>query len=383
MTQISNNVTGIYFKQLAQNKTNSASNVPVDTSQYARDNLIKQYLDNLALQNKPQILGDNSKPIFTPTGIGDYENMLVKDATGKVVQEVKYTKEGNKIVETVNVNSVDGSTLNKVITQDGNKKTMSINVKDKNGNDLINENRTYEKIDEDNAISTHNGQEYKISGLKGNVITVEHNGEKKVIDFEKMVNPETEKLDQSKTGNTITNEQKDFLISRLKNRSGDILLTIDKELDKLTFMDEKGYEGWYVGYQDSTERTLKTCAEANNMLELHELGHGVNEFNDKSGKCWSDVNQEYHSVRDKEIEIFNQTNKSSDYKQYMQKFMNGEHMLSRGFSKEECKLVGANEEFAEAYGFFNNMDIENVNFKTTSLVQHMPESVRMVHSQIS
>ena len=67
----------------------------------------------------------------------------------------------------------------------------------------------------------------------------------------------------------------------------------------------------------------------------------------------------------------------------MQKFMNGEHMLSRGFSQEECKLVGANEEFAEAYGFFNNMDIENVNFKTTSLVQHMPESVRMVHSQIS
>ena len=185
MTQISNNVTGIYFKQLAQNKTNSASNVPVDTSKYARDNLIKQYLDNLALQNKPQILGDNSKPIFTPTGIGNYENMLVKDATGKVVQEVKYTKEGNKIVETVNVNSVDGSKLNKVITQDGNKKTMSINVKDKNGNDLINENRTYEKIDDDNAISTHNGQEYKISGLKGNVITVEHNGEKKVIDFEK------------------------------------------------------------------------------------------------------------------------------------------------------------------------------------------------------
>ena len=33
MTQISNNVTGIYFKQLAQNKTNRASNVPVDTSQ--------------------------------------------------------------------------------------------------------------------------------------------------------------------------------------------------------------------------------------------------------------------------------------------------------------------------------------------------------------
>ena len=98
MTQISNNVTGIYFKQLAQNKTNSASNVPVDTSQYSRDNLIKQYLDNLALQNKPQILGDNSKPIFTPTGIGDYENMLVKDATGKVVQEVKYTNEGKLMI---------------------------------------------------------------------------------------------------------------------------------------------------------------------------------------------------------------------------------------------------------------------------------------------
>ena len=313
--------------------------------------------------------------------------MLVRDAHGNIVQEVKFFKKGNTITQTINVNSVDGSKFSKVLTQNGNKKTMDINVKDKLGNILVQENRTYERLDDDTAISTRNGVEYKISGLKGNVITVEHEGKKEVIDFNQKIFPTTEKLDQSSTGKNITDEQKEFLISRIKNRPGDLILTLANEIDKFTFMDEDGYEGWYCGYKDNRPearndaiRILKTCRAADNMLELHELGHGVNEQNNKSGNCWSDLNLIYHAVREKEINDFHNNMSSNDYKSYMQKFTNGENMLGSGMTKEECKLVSANEEFAETFGFYNNMDIENVNFRTTSLIQYMPASSRMAYN---
>ena len=348
-------------------------------------NLITQHVDGFIKQNKPA--QEYWRPQYSPAGFNNYDNMLVRDAQGNIVQEVKFSKKGNTITQTINVNSVDGSKFSKVLTQNGNKKTMDINVKDKLGNILVQENRTYERLDDDTAISTRNGVEYKISGLKGNVITVEHEGKKEVIDFNQKIFPTTEKLDQSSTGKNITDEQKEFLISRIKNRPGDLILTLANEIDKFTFMDEDGYEGWYCGYKDNRPeerndaiRILKTCRAADNMLELHELGHGVNEQNNKSGNCWSDLNLIYRAVREKEINDFHNNMSSNDYKLYMQKFTNGENMLGSGMTKEECKLVSANEEFAETFGFYNNMDIENVNFRTTSLIQYMPASSRMAYN---
>ena len=333
-------------------------------------NLIDKYLANLAMQNRPVI---NTKPIFTPAFDG-YNNMLQKDINGNTVQEVKYSKDGNKITETNFVRCYDGSIFNKIMTRDGNKKTMEIDFKDKDGNTLIQESRTYEKIDDDTAISTHNGKEYRISGLKGNILTIEHDGQKHVVDFDKKINAETEKITEEKTGNKITPSQKEFLISRIKNRPGDLILTFDKAIDSMTYLDIADYEGFY------NNRVLKTSPKADSALELHELGHGVND-NAAAGKArWSDNNPEYILAREQEINNYNNVNKDDDMDWRMQKFTTCDYFVKDGWSKEAAKQEGADEEFAETYSYINNMDIEDVNYRTTSLIQFMPKSVAIAYN---
>jgi len=382
MTQIPNNIT-LYSSQVGSSPKKTSEQVSVTNNQYGKDNLIGQYLDKLAQQNKPLDADSTLKPKFSPSGVDNYENMTVKDVNGNTVQEVKYSKEGSKIIENVKVNSYDGSALNKEMTKDGNKKTMTLDFKDKDGKILVQESRTYEKLDDDTAISTRNGEQYKISGLKGNLVTVEHNNEKKVIDFNKLVTSETENIDQSKTGKQITDEQKEFLISRFKDKSGDLLLTMGKEVDKLTFLDTDGYEAWYAGYPGHQERYVKTCRAAKALDNIHELGHGVNEFNDKSlgGARWTDKNEEYQNVRNAEINNLNSTTKSKDLKDLMQKFTNCEYFVKGGLMTPEiAKLEGADEEFAETFGFMNNIDVEDVKLRTTSLVQYMPKSVAIAYN---
>ena len=359
------------------------SNNTVSVSNFdSKTNLIAQYLDNLALGNKTQIQkSELCRPEYTNTGINDFENMVVRDKNDNVVQEVTFLKEGSKITQNISVKSVDGSSLQKVLTSDGNKKEMTINFIDKEGNTILKEERSYEIIDDNNAISVHNGEVYKISGLKGCVITVEHNGEKHNVDLNKFIANKTQNLNGSETGNNITDAQKEFLISRIKNRPGDIILKFADEIDSFVYLEGDGCEGWYQGYgmvppekRQTASRTLKTCGKADGMLELHELGHAVNELNDKSGQRWSDKNTEYLNARDIEIDNVLQ-NCTQREKHILEKFTTG----GANFGK----ATGADEEFAELFGFINNMDIENVSYRTTLLIRNMPKSAMLACQNFS
>jgi len=343
---------------------------------------------NFAAENNNVVNYDYSTPIFSPSGIGNYKNMVVKDSKGNTVQDIKYEKQGNTIIQKIRVIGVDGSILNKIVTSDGKNKTMVVEIKNRFGYPIVKESRSYQKINDDMAISTKNGTQYKIYGLSGNVITIEHNGQKKVIDLNKYIKQTTEKLDQSSTGKNLTKEQYEHLLSRIKNRSGDLILTFANEIDKLVYIEGDEVEGFYKGYADKNEynqnnniRLLKTCKNANNILELHELGHAVNELNDKSGRCWSDYDMSYLNTREREIQNFYTTNKSNPLTTYMQKFTNGIYSINNNTDNIKAKSIAANEEFAEAYAFFNNIDIEtmdNSNYRTTTLFRHFPESFRIV-----
>ena len=366
MVNISNNLNINQPIQVYNSNAKTDNEIINNDSPKQPSNLIEKYLSNLALQNKPTVKNNvDLKPLFTPTFDG-YNNMVQKDENGNIVQEVKYSKDGNKIIQDIFVQCYDGSKFNQKKIKDGNKKTMEIDFKDKDGNSIIKESRSYEKIDDDNAISIHNGKEYKISGLKGHVITIEHDGQKNIIDFDKKVNSDTENINEEKTGKKITPEQKDFLINRIKYRSGDIILDFDKKINNLTLLDIDDYEGYY------NHGALKTCPKADYSLELHELGHGVSVRAD--GTKWTDDNSEYLELRENEINNFKNSVRDEDFDWRMQKFTTCDYFIKDGMSPENAKKQGANEEFAETYSLINNIDIEDISYRTTSLIQYMPKS---------
>ncbi len=337
-------------------------------------NLIHDYLNAIGKQNLIQV---KQEPVYTPSGVKDFENMVLRDVTGKVVQSVKYTQEGSKITQNVEVNAYDGSMFRKVLVNDNNLKTLTVDFKDKNGKIIAQESRTYEKIDNDTAISTHNGEEYKITGLSGHVLTIEHNGEKHLIDLDKKIADYTETVEQDKKGK-ITPEQKEKLISRIKNKPADVILTMDKEIDEFVFLDSDSHDGFYR--DEDGKRVLKVTPNAFDHIDVHELGHAI--YNMGNGKVWGETNPEYYKTHDEELKNIERTVANKDVVYTLQKY--GNQSKLRGCSDitdEQGKAVGAEEVFAETYNWMNSMEVDKIQAeRMLHLLQYMPKTVGLAYN---
>jgi len=171
---------------------------------------------------------ENGNFVRIPSGVEDYKNYSEYDKSGKEVASVKYSKEGNYIVQTIKTKSPDGTSLEKTLKNSPNFKHSNIIIKDKDGNILLDKEKSYQKFDNDKAQTIVNGETYNISGLSGNVLKVEHNGNETIIDLNKMLNPDVKLLklmtppEKLKIRDTkITNEEKEKLFNRIKSLGGD------------------------------------------------------------------------------------------------------------------------------------------------------------------
>ena len=366
------------------------------------DNLIVRYLENIAIQNKSNLVtysepqytkafgNDQSVKIFDPIhgkyiDSGIFENMKVYDSNGNTVQSVDYQKDGNKIIQKFFVKCVNGTTVNKEVVNDGNKKTMTLVFKNSSGKSIIEENRTYEKIDNDTEISTHNGKTYKISGLSGDVLTVEHNGQKTTINLADMIQENMESLEggQEKISDKkVNNEQKEMLKNYVKNLSGDIILKFNEEIKKLTWLDG---QDCFFNYDGSK---IKMYDYFGINVFLHELGHGINcddsKSSDKHLVRWSD-DKYYSDTRNFEIKNFKTRNKNKNAEYIMQKFMNCEYFVEDGMPSDYARKFGADEEFAELYSFINDIDISDGApgwNRPLSVVQYLPYSTQIAYNKM-
>lgn len=329
--------------------------------------LLEQYMDCLNRQNRIIL---HPLPVITPSGIENLNNFIQRDTNGNVVQEVKFTQEGSKIIQTITVKCYDGSTMKKIITKDGDKKTMSVEFKDKDGNSLAQESRSYERIDNDTAISVHNGKQYKISGLSGDVLTVEVDNQKHIIDIAAKIDEEIRTFKETPSVE-FSDELKEQLISGFKNQPGDILLAFDENIKKLAYLDIDEEDAGYV----HEDKSIMTNEKVKNCTNLHELGHGVNDI---GGRNWSDDDEEYIAAREIEIQNYKKTVRWNGF-DWMDKFTTSEMDIMNGSTAQEAKRYAADEEFAEIFGFFNNMEIENLNPRTTRLIQYMPKSASIAY----
>lgn len=377
-----NSVVDGNFQTQVKGATNgAASKCLTATVKQKQTNILLNYLQTMAISNQAHLLNLNKEPAYSHA-FGEFDNMEVRDIQGNLVQKVDFKRDGNKITQEIYVKATNGSTVNKKITANGTTTKMEFYLKDRNGNLIGKETRGYKKLSQDCAISAHNGKIYKISGLSGNIITIETDGEKHTIDLNKKVQDISETIDGKTTGRELTQEERNYLISRIKKQQGDIILTFDKEIDKIALLDFDDYEGFYENAQGT--RTLKISKHGDGALDLHELGHAVNEISHSNTEHahWSD-NIDYVNAREIEITNFNKHQTNPNLKWRMQKFMNCDYFVADGMDRNLAKQKGADEEFAELYSFINNTDIENMNYRTTCLLQYMPNSTKIAYGKIS
>ena len=365
----------------SQTQNTVAAKTKEQTSPRETTNLIMQYLENQARNNVSSTY-NVSTPIWTHA-FGNCDNMKVLDSSGNVVQNVEFKKDGDKLTEEIFVKCINGSTVNKTIVNDGNKKSMTLTFKNKKGEITGQENRTYEKLDKDNAISVHNGKTYKISGLSGDIITVEYNGQKKVIDLGKKIQPTLDTIENEPINKQISQTQKEFLLNSVKKLSGDLILKFDEEIDQMVMLDTDEYEGFYRN--DNGIRKFKLSQKVkDDMTFCHELGHAINRIDsegDNGNKVRISDNKDYAKTREIEMNNFRNRCKNDDIIKPMNKFIYDDFIKKGYMSYEEGQKDGQDEEFAEMTGFINCMDVDWINNRVTCMLQFMPYSTQIIYKK--
>ena len=350
-------------------------------------NLIDRYLQNQGIYNSPLLKGNNQ--VSKPSGIGNYNNYVETDAFGKEIVSVKYSQSGNAITQNLKAISPDGTTMEKVTTNDAGVNTMNISIKDKSGKVLLEKTKTYEKLSEDTARTTVNGEVYNISGLSGDVIFVEHNGEVTTIDLRKMTDEKVEKMTVKRNENgdkeeesfedrpeKITDKEREILYSKIKSMGGDDLIRMTKCTDELAFLDtpDGNCESFY------NKRALIYSKDIKSLVILHELGHGVNHAI-SDDKLLSDSSH-YKNIREYEIRNFRK-NKTGNDVRFDAKFTDSERLLDRGYETlDDAEHLLRDETFAESYAVLNQTDImnfdESVGDRTLSLIKYLPRTLVQV-----
>ena len=343
----------------------------------------------------PLNFGQKSEITRTPSGIEGYDNYSETDINGEEVVSVKYSKEGDKIVQNLKTKSPDGTTIEKILKNSSNFKSSNIVIKDINGNTLLSKEKIYSKQNEDSAQTIVNGSVYNVSGLKGNVITVEHNGESVCIDLDKMLDSEVKLLKMRTSPNNlpirdtkITDEEKQKLYNRIKSLGGDELFRLSKSVEHLQFLDEKSIESFFVENGKTLLLSSKDYLNSN-MVTKHELGHAVNHSAyGREDRSLSDY-ESFKMIRNYEKMNFKQnTNMTDGDKLFGSKFMFSNPDLEWTDNNEFDEDLEQNlrdETFAECYNNLNSMDIINYDnevlpMRTLSLFRYLPKT--MVETEI-
>lgn len=342
------------------------------------------------LPNNPTSLGENVV-VRTPSVFEDYENYCELDSTGKEIASIKYSKDGNAIVQTIKTTSPDGTTLEKTLKNSNGYKTLNVEIKDKDGNILLSKNKSHKKIDDDRAQTIVNGDTYNVSGLSGDVLTVEHNGEIIQLDLNKMLNPDVKSVQQNISPENspvrdtkITEEEKEKLFNRIKSLNGDDLYRLSKSVDTLQYLDEKSIESFYSDKWKTLLLSPKDW-DGSHMVAKHELGHAINHsgINRGSDYLLSD-SESFINIRAYEKQNFEQTpSKSAMDKFFKSKFLYQNpdfEWLDSNHDPDRVEATLRDETFAECYNNLNTMDMihyddEVLPMRTLSVFKYMPRTM--------
>jgi len=348
--------------------------------------LVEKYLAQHGLNN--QVFLSTADSTSTPSGIKNYNNYVETDCSGNELVSVKYSQNGNDITQTLKTISPDGTMLEKITMNGENEKTSHLSIKDKSGNILLEKSKSYEKLDDNCARSIVNGEVYNISGLSGDVLSVEHNGEVTKLDLKKMTEESVEKItltedeQESFDGRKepITDKERGILYSKIKSMGGDDLVRMSKSIDKIEYLDAP--DGCMESFYNN--RSLIYSKDSNPLVVLHELGHGINNNTENPEETILSDNSHLKNIRDYEIRNFKK-NKIKRDEFFDNKFTNTAPLINskQSDSDEFAQSRLRDELFAESYAVLNSTDIENydefIGPRTLSLIKYCPRTLAQVN----
>ena len=335
---------------------------------------------------KPTMAGKISR---TPSGVGDYENYLEYDKFGQQVASVTYEKDGDALVQKIKTKSPDGTTLEKTLINSPNFKNSNIVIADKDGNILLSKQKSVTKLDNDREQTVVNGEVYNVSGMQGDVLTVEHNGVIATLDLNKMLNSDVKLLKQRTSSENlpirdtkITNEEKEKLFNRIKSLSGDDLFRLSQSVEHLQYLDEKSIEAFFVESGKTLLLSPKDW-ENSHMITSHELGHAI--YNQKIRTNKLDESG-FKNIRNYEKQNFEQhTNNTRGEELLGSKFLFGNPDMNWADAEEveDDDQYLRDETFAESYNNLNTMDIihydnEVMPLRTLAMFRYLPRTMAEV-----
>ena len=336
----------------------------------------------------PQVgLNSSNRVLVVPSGVDDYNNYAEYNRFGNKVVDIQHYKDGDSLIQKISTVSPDGTSFEKLLKNSPNFKSMNILVKDINGNILLSKDKFYKKIDDDKAQTAVNGKVYNISGLSGDVINVEHNGQVIHLDLNKMLVPEVKLLKLRCSPDKyqirkepITKEEKEKLFGRIKKLDGDDLFRLAKCVEHLQFLDNTKIDAHFV----DNGRTLLLSGkdwENSTLITKHELGHATNHLNPEN-LISNDIM--FKNLRNYERMQFRQnSNMTKGDKYFSDKFLYGNPDLDWGndggvIDPDNISLL--DETFAESYNNLNTMDIihyedEVIPSRIVSMYKYMPRTM--------
>ena len=348
------------------------------------------------IYNYPQAEGQLYYPVIQPTmagkitripsGVGDYENYLEYDKFGQEVASVTYEKDGVALVQKIKTKSPDNTTLEKTLINSPNFKNSNIVIKDNNGNILLSKQKSVTKFDNDKEQTIVNGKVFNVSGMQGDVLTIEHNGTVTTLDLNKMLNSDVKLLEQRTSSENlpirdtkITNEEKEKLFNRIKSLSGDDLFRLSQSVEHLQYLDDKSIEAFFVENGNTLLLSPKDW-ENSHIITSHELGHAI--YNQKFRTKKLDESS-FKNIRNYEKQNFEQhTNHTRGENLLGSKFLFGNPDMNWTDAQEvaDDDQYLRDETFAESYNNLNNMDIlhqddEVMPSRTLALFRYLPKTM--------
>lgn len=371
-------------------RINETNNNPQE--QYTDNkNLITKYLDSLSAINTTYL--SKKYEMLTPSNVEGYNNYREIDDAGNELVNVHYAKDGNFIVQSVKTKSLDGSTIERITKNSSDTNSISLVIKDKNENVLLTRDKSYKKIDDDNAQTVVDGEIYNISGLKSHIIKIEHKGDVVNIDLDKMLNNDVI-ADKDKYGvsvqrnEKINDEEKEALFAKIKELNGDDLIRLSQSVQTIQYF--AGMDEFFVSSDKSLQLQISDKFGPN--ITVHELGHAFNHkdevINDLDTLISAGDN--YANIRHQTAENYqNNKNNTENDRRFYGKFLDTKQCMQ--FNNDDEKLANCilqDEIYAESYCLLNTTNL--IDFeggagcpgRMLSMMKYMPSALVEVNKSI-
>ena len=331
----------------------------------------KQYY--YPIKEVSEIRDSNGKLLYTETrALSDVDGVVEivrKYPDGKIENlcETIEDTNGNKTI-IKNLTSLDGTKTQVNYESDLNGNyTQKYVIIDKDGNILLDDTKTFKKIDENTFISSHNGVE---------LVTTYTNDKIAVCDMSGNI---LANIDI----NSLIQTDREVLINMLKGLSGEELISASKYVKKLILQKRMDSAiNW---------RTGEMYIGPHKFIFEHELGHGKDSFSitnpQKMHLSISDPNIRPEDITfrisgDKQLqEIFNEektafkNNLTTEQGNYVEYFMNSGNIptLDHGLS----------ETVAETNAILNSPNSQiTLSFRTQYLQQYFPKTIAYISKML-